>query len=317
MSHLVSVVIPNYRHARYLRRRVDSVLCQSVKDIQVILLDDCSPDNSLEILRSYLVDPRVSLHVNQVNSGSPFAQWNKGASLATGKYLWIAESDDFADPEFLATLVPLMESVPESAFCFTDSWVIDSEERRLGRASERFHYLNSDRWSRDWVAFGKDECAGFLSQTNTVPNASAVLIRRSRYVEVGGANANFRIAGDWDLWVRLCAGYKVGYLSQPLNFWRQHVQTVRSGSLDQETRINETLSVIEAAFDLGEPKSELRRAVRVSMLRYILGHCVHRNLSLQATTQALKRLTKMGSTLPVELVLAALAVLKQRLSNQI
>jgi len=98
----VSVIVPNYNHARYLRRRVDSILAQTYSDFELILLDDCSTDHSREILASYRDNPKVRVEFNAKNSGTPFKQWNKGVQMARGRYIWIAESDDYADFRFLA-----------------------------------------------------------------------------------------------------------------------------------------------------------------------------------------------------------------------
>src|SRR5260370_14145431 len=104
----VSVVVPNYNHARFLRQRVDSILAQTFQDFELILLDDWSTDESRSILREYVSDPRVRTEFNEVNSGSTFKQWNKGVRLARGKYVWLAESDDSAATRFLQSLVPLL-----------------------------------------------------------------------------------------------------------------------------------------------------------------------------------------------------------------
>src|SRR6267378_5588953 len=82
----VSVIVPNYNHARYLRQRIESVLGQTYKDIEVILLDDCSTDESRAIISEYSADPRVKVVLNEVNSGSTFKQWKKGMGLAHGEY---------------------------------------------------------------------------------------------------------------------------------------------------------------------------------------------------------------------------------------
>jgi glycosyltransferase involved in cell wall biosynthesis len=90
---------------RFLRRRIESVLCQTYQDFELILLDDCSSDESRSLLSEYAGDPRVRIEFNEVNSGSPFKQWNKGVRLARGQYVWIAESDDYADKRLLERLV--------------------------------------------------------------------------------------------------------------------------------------------------------------------------------------------------------------------
>jgi len=104
----VSVVVPNYNHARYLQQRIDSILSQTYQDFELILLDDCSTDHSRDILASYRENPKVRIEYNDENSGTVFKQWNKGVRMARGRYIWMAESDDFADPRFLARMVPIL-----------------------------------------------------------------------------------------------------------------------------------------------------------------------------------------------------------------
>ena len=95
---VVSVIIPNYNYALYLKKRIESILNQTYTDYELILLDDASTDNSVEILEKYKDNPHVShILVNEKNSGSPFQQWAKGISLARGKWIWIAEADDVAE----------------------------------------------------------------------------------------------------------------------------------------------------------------------------------------------------------------------------
>ena len=106
---LVSVIVPNYNHAPFLRLRLDSIFNQTFQDFEVIILDDCSTDNSKEIIEEYRNRPQVS-HVvyNETNSGSPFKQWAKGFDLAQGEYIWIAESDDWAELAFLEVFISVL-----------------------------------------------------------------------------------------------------------------------------------------------------------------------------------------------------------------
>lgn len=117
MNPLVSVIIPNYNHARYLEQRLDSVFNQTYQNFEVIFLDDCSTDNSLEIIEKYKDDPHLSrIVVNETNSGSPFKQWNKGFNLVKGDLVWIAESDDFCELSFLEEMIPAFISDVVLAF---------------------------------------------------------------------------------------------------------------------------------------------------------------------------------------------------------
>ena len=112
---MVSVIIPNYCHAPYLRQRIDSVLAQSYPDFEVVLLDDCSTDGSREVIERYRNHPRIKQIVyNDRNGGSAFAQWRKGFALTQGEYIWIAESDDYADPAFLERCVRSSMPIPRA-----------------------------------------------------------------------------------------------------------------------------------------------------------------------------------------------------------
>src|SRR5258708_26242203 len=99
---MVSVIIPNYNHAQYLSKRIDSVIHQSYKNIEVIILDDCSIDKSKDIIEKYRFHPLVKKIIyNESNTGSPFLQWKKGVEVASGEWIWITESDDYSSPIFL------------------------------------------------------------------------------------------------------------------------------------------------------------------------------------------------------------------------
>lgn len=101
-SPLISIIVPNFNHAKYLKCRLDSIFNQTYKNFEVILLDDASKDDSMAILEKYKDHPKVSCLIkNKINSGSPFKQWEKGLKLIKGEYVWIAETDDYCDIDFL------------------------------------------------------------------------------------------------------------------------------------------------------------------------------------------------------------------------
>ena len=107
-------------YARYLDARLTSILNQTFQDFELILLDDASTDNSLEILDKYKNNPHVShLVVNEQNTGSPFKQWMKGILLAKGEWIWIAEADDSSKPNFLETCIEQIEKEENISFVYT------------------------------------------------------------------------------------------------------------------------------------------------------------------------------------------------------
>jgi hypothetical protein len=223
----VSVVVPNYNHARFLRQRIESVLGQTFRDFEVILLDDCSTDESRSILSEYAADPRVKIEFNKKNSGSTFRQWNKGVQLAKGEFVWIAESDDYADKNLLERLVATLDAEPSIAFAYCRSWRVSAEDHLDGFADS---YLNGRRWTANYCADGREECRNFFVVYNTIPNASAVLFRKDAYELVGGADESLRLCGDWKLWAAMALTGRVAYLGEPLNYFRFHDQSVRDTS---------------------------------------------------------------------------------------
>jgi glycosyltransferase involved in cell wall biosynthesis len=240
----VSVIVPNYNHARFLPKRIESILRQRYQDFELILLDDCSTDDSRAILSQYMSDPRVRLEFNEVNSGSPFKQWNKGVRLARGRYVWIAESDDYADPRLLERLVAVLDADAAVAFAYCRSWRVTEDDRQDGFSDFYLIYLNESRWTTDYCADGRDECRDYLIQQNTVPNASGVVFRREIYQRVGGADESLRLCGDWKLWAAMALTGKVAYVAEPLNFFRFHEATVRSRSTRDSRDVAEHLRVI-------------------------------------------------------------------------
>ncbi len=240
----VSVIVPNYNHARFLERRIDSVLKQSFQDFELILLDDCSTDDSRSILSLYANDPRVRIEFNEANSGSTFKQWNKGVRLAHGKYVWIAESDDYADIHLLERLVTVLEKEPAVTFIYSQSWRVSDDDRLNGFADFYLEYLDPHRWKADYCVDGYEECRNYFIFSNTVPNASAVVFRKAVFERVGGADESLRMCGDWKLWASMALTGKLAYLGEPLNYYRSHDTSVRSKSRKEAVDVAEDLQVI-------------------------------------------------------------------------
>lgn len=223
----VSVIVPNYNHAKYLRQRIDSILVQTFQDFELILLDDESTDDSFDIIKSYQRDSHVShVVVNEDNSGNPFSQWVKGIELSKGDYVWIAESDDVADESFLMTLVSLMEKNPDAVIAFTHSYIIDEDSCLI---NDDFHiYSNPDEVK---VLNGERFARYKMTTCNYIFNASMVLFKKSAYANVSKAFLQYRTCGDWAFWMEICLQGKVIEVGKRLSSFRQHKNkvTARAG----------------------------------------------------------------------------------------
>src|ERR1700759_2901855 len=131
---MVSVIIPNYNHSPYLHKRINSVLNQNYKNFEIIILDDCSTDNSKKIIEQYRHNPKVAAIIyNERNNGSPFKQWNKGVEVAHGDFIWIAESDDFADKSFLDKMIKRFNEYRDNiGLCFCQSYRVNDKGTIVG-----------------------------------------------------------------------------------------------------------------------------------------------------------------------------------------
>lgn len=241
----VSVIVPNYNHERFLRQRIDSILAQTFQDFELILLDDCSTDGSRSILSLYSSDPHVhAIEFNQKNSGSTFKQWNKGVRLARGEYVWIAESDDYADSHFLERLVPVLDSKPEIVLASCRSWQVNADGQIGGYADSHLpwvtHYVTGAEID------GREECRDHLLRF-TVWSTSSVLFRKSAYQSIGGADESMRLCGEWKAWATMALAGRIAYLPDTLNHHRLHPTTVTgsiSGFLVQAERLRALRSIV-------------------------------------------------------------------------
>lgn len=240
----LSIIVPNYNHARFLPQRIESILRQTFQDYELILLDDCSTDNSTLILSQYVNDPRVRFEFNQSNSGSTFRQWNKGVRLAKGKYIWIAESDDYADLRLIERLVTILDGDPEVVFAYCRAWCVIEGDHLDGFVDRFYANLHAWRWTADFRVDGREECRNYLVQCNTITNTSGVIFRRAIYEKVGGADENLRLCGDWKLWAAMALKGKIAFLAEPLNYIRFHEGTVRNKTIREAVDAAETLQVI-------------------------------------------------------------------------
>jgi glycosyltransferase involved in cell wall biosynthesis len=240
----VSVIIPVYNHAAYLRQRIDSILNQTFKDFEIILLDDYSTDNSREIITDYTSNhPEIKCIFNTYNSGNPFSQWDKGVRESSGEFLWIAESDDDADPSFLEKSVALLEQNKNAGLVYCDSKVIDEKKGIEYLSSDWKKRLHPTRWQTGYVNDGVTEIVNYLYKQNRINNVSGVLFRREKYIEAGYADHSMRYCGDWFLYLRILLKSGIVYNSEPLNTYRIHAKSTSMQYYSDNNYMKEVLRI--------------------------------------------------------------------------
>lgn len=258
----VSIIVPNFNHERFLRRRLDSIYGQTYKNIEVILLDDCSSDQSRFILDQYAKNHSEITRklYGEKNSGSPFRQWAKGIGVATGDLVWIAESDDFCDEHFLEKLVrcfddeAVMLAYAKSVFVTNDETpMCDEFSRYLGDLECR------NKWNDSYVETAHNEVRDALGIKNTIPNVSSVLFKRPVNMPLLEDESwlSMAVAGDWVFYLHLIRGGKIAYSTETTNFFRQYEDGATEATYKKETFYR-----------------ELAMASQAVQLLYILPSCV-------------------------------------------
>lgn len=240
MSFLVSVIIPNYNHEKYLSQRLDSVFNQTYSNFEVILLDDYSPDSSRAILLEYAQNEKVSHCIfNESNSGNTFKQWAKGISLAKGDLIWIAETDDYCDTTFLEKLVKQFQSDPQIVLAYSQSSRVSEFGEITGNWIDHTNDLDSNLFQHNFTMDANKFIEQFLIYKNVIPNASAVVFKKEA-VNINkhfDTAPEFRYCGDWMFYLKLIANKKIAFVSESLNNFRYHSGSVIAKAVQTEKRI--------------------------------------------------------------------------------
>ena len=296
---LVSVIIPNYNHSKFLDERIQSVLNQTYQNFELIILDDKSTDNSVEVINRYKDNPHVSaVVVNEENSGSTFKQWHKGFELAKGDVVWIAESDDSCDEKLLESLVQgYLDSNAVLAFCKSCKYDVDGN---------RCSYAPQNILLRSFSMTGHDFIKEYMIHDNIVANASSAIFSRQAALSVDRQYMSMRGEGDWLFWIGLMQTGNVFFCKDELNYFRFHQlnttkslsnkgisyiehkiiydHLVKKGYIEPDSRWKERLRFLSCCVNMTYDSRAMRRKVlntwdknRLGRL-YICGSCMKRFL---------------------------------------
>ena len=244
----ISIIIPNYNHASFLRERIESVLSQTFDYFELIILDDASTDNSGEIIEQYRQHPKLAHIVyNEKNSGSPFSQWKKGVELAKGNWIWIAESDDTANTEFLNIVWKLVLENPKASIIYTDANIVDPNGKYL--TAKKFSQLknrdfNSDKWSNNYVSNGLGELKDNLGFICTINNASSALMKKNLLTGYIDEVAGFLYHGDWYCYITLAIHGTVVYSAEAACSVKMHENSLLSNNQDFKIRKKEYFKIL-------------------------------------------------------------------------
>ncbi len=235
----VDVVIPNYQYGRYLRECVDSILSQGVSDLRVLIIDNASTDNSLEVARELAAeDKRVEVVAHTRNVGAT-ASFNEGIDWASAEYFVQLDADDLLAPGCLSRALACLEANPNLAFTY------GLEAFRLPDGTMQLHSKHSDDAS--WqVASGGDFIARTCSLACNHVDGSTVVRRTAVQKRVGYYRTSMTYADDLEMWLRLAAAGDVASIAAT-----QGIRRIHGAQISQAYRSNIVLTYVEyeKAFD--------------------------------------------------------------------
>ena len=221
---LVTVIVPNYNHEAYLEERLESIYRQTYDRFEVILLDDCSTDGSRTILEKYAkrYPEKTRCVFNSENCGKIVWQWNKGIQMAKGEVIWIAESDDYCELNYLEKMVPLLAR--ESVMLAFARSVFMQDGQQIWSTEEYLSDIQGMDWSRPFTMSATKIVEKAFSIKNIIPNVSSAIFRNIGQVEneLQSLFGQMKLSGDWIFYLNLIKGGCISYTNETTNYYRVH-----------------------------------------------------------------------------------------------
>jgi len=217
----VSVILPVYNCEKYLQYAIESILDQTFKDFELLILDDGSTDKSSEIAKKYAAKDNRIRYFYHSNMGLA-KTLNKGLKLARGVYIARQDADDISHPERLEKQVKYLDGHPEIALVGTSMYQIDEKGKKL------YFYKFPTSHNKIIKLLEKGE--------NPFPHTS-IMIRKSVINMIGGYRELFKKAQDYDLYLRVCERFKVASIPEPLVQVRFHEESISRSERFFETRM--------------------------------------------------------------------------------
>lgn len=228
----VSVIIPTYNRSKLLANAIDSVLDQTFDDLEIIVVDDGSTDETSEVVKGY-GDKVNYKYLENKGMGGSYAR-NRGIEAASGEYIAFLDSDDFWLPEKLEKQMALLIERPDLSWAYCDSEAIDGSSGQLIYRHGAVHNTPS----------------GDVLEQLFIKNflhTSTLIVKRNVFEQVGNFWATPK-ATDRDMWLRIAAEYPIGQVPEVLVRYRIHLDRV-TDNLSGEDSFNAGLALIKRAMD--------------------------------------------------------------------
>lgn len=208
-----SVIVPLYNKAQYIKRTIESVLHQTYSDFELIVVDDGSTDDSLEMAKSVVGSNKEKcIVIAQANSGVSCAR-NEGVALSKGKYVCFLDSDDWWEPRFLEEINRLIESYPDAGLYGTGFYLVKNGRKKIAPIGVEAGFVK-----------GYINYCQVYAETMCMPiSSSSVVIPKDIFDSSGRFRSGITLGEDFDLWIRITLKYPVVLLNRPLSNYFQDI----------------------------------------------------------------------------------------------
>lgn len=240
----VSVIIPSYNHAKFISEAIESVLNQTYQDLELVIVDDCSPDNSVDIISKFK-DKRIRFYKNDVNQGAVYTT-NYAISLSKGKYLALINSDDIWETNKLELQVKFLEENKEYDAVFSNASFVNEEKKALSKVEYFWSdvFDKENRSSSQWLRY-------FFYNFNCLCHPS-ILIKRELYNLTPMYDPSLRQLPDFKMWVHLLKFINIHVMKEKLVIFRVLSNNENASADTTSNRIrtrNEIYLIMKDFFD--------------------------------------------------------------------
>ncbi len=254
---LVSIIMPAYNHEKYVESSITSIINQTYKNVELIVIDDCSKDKTKEIIKN-LQKKYNFMFIEHTNNQGISKTLNEGLKLALGEYFCVLASDDQLLPEKIETNIKHFRDNPQHELVFSNINLIDTDNQII-----QHNYANHSKIQKLLAAQNGKERAAILMEGNCIP-VMTVMTKRESLLKIGGFDESSYIE-DWDAWIRLARNdMQFGYINKPLVNYR-----ITPGSMSKNLKFIESQkSILLKHADIYPNISRLLNKLNTQYARY-------------------------------------------------
>ncbi len=234
---MFSIIIPVYNKAPYVAKAIQSVLDQTYQEFELIVVDDGSTDNSLEVIKSLSLSTFNFQLSTQVNSGVSTAR-NNGVAQAKYDYICFLDADDWWEPTFLEEMKSLMDEFPDAGIYGTNYYIVKNGNNRVAPVGVERGFLK-----------GLINYCQVYSKTLCMPLwTGSVCIPKEMFNKQNGFKPQLKLGEDFDLWIRIAMEHVVAFLNKPLAYYNQDVDMQNRGVVDEKIYEKSTFFTFNLGF---------------------------------------------------------------------